>query len=88
MLELYIWNTLKTDELKVLYSTIPNRIQAGVKKCEMTCQIFTRNEVSSKIKCYVVIVLNMNIDKKTRSNNDLHLLICCNTRIKVHKVCR
>ena len=46
---------MKTDDLKVLYSTIPNRLQAvirtncGVTTCEMTCQIFTRNEISSKI---------------------------------------
>ena len=61
---------MKTDELKVLYSTIPNRIQAvnriqaGVTKCEMTCKIFTRNEISSKKKCYIAIVLHMKIDKK------------------------
>ena len=55
--DLYGWYTLKTDDLKVLYSTIPNRIQAairtngGVTKCEMVCQIFTRNEISCKINC-------------------------------------
>ena len=64
-----IWYALKTDGLKVLYSTIPNRIQAAIRtngsvtKYEITCLIFTKNEINSKIKCCVTIVLYMSLDK-------------------------
>ena len=55
---------LKTDDIKLQYSTMQNRIQAvirakgGLTKYKMTSQI------------------------KPRNNNDLHLLIYCNTKLK------
>ena len=58
-----IFGTLKTDDQKVLCSTMPKRIQAvirakgGVTKLKMTCQTFTGNEISFKVRCFVVTVL-------------------------------
>ena len=46
----------------------------GVTKCKMTCQIVAGNEISFKIKCFVVTVLYMCFNKH-RANNALHLLI-------------
>ena len=48
---------------------MPKRIQAvittngGFTKCKMACQIFAGNEISFKIKCFVVTVLYMCFDK-------------------------
>ena len=52
-----------------MHSAMPKRIQAvitangGVTKCKTTCQIFAGNEISFKIKCFVVIVLYMWFNK-------------------------
>ena len=52
-----------------MHSAMLKRIQAvittngGVTKCKMACQIFAGNEISLKIKCFVVTVLNMCLNK-------------------------
>ena len=63
------WCTLNSDDLEVMHSSMQKRIRAvittngGVTKCNMTCQIFAENEISFKIKCFVVTVLNMCFNK-------------------------
>ena len=58
-----MWCTLNSDDLELMLSAIQKTIQAvittigGVTKCKMTCQIFAENEISFKIKCFVVTVL-------------------------------
>ena len=60
-----IWCTLNSDDIEVMHSAMPKRIQAvittygGVTKCKMTSQIFAGNEISFKIKCFVVTVLDV-----------------------------
>ena len=64
-----IWCTLNLDDREVMHSVVPKRIQAvittngSVTKCKMTCQVFTGNEISFKIKCFVVTVLYMCFNK-------------------------
>ena len=64
-----IWCTLNSDDLEVIHSAMPKRIQAvistksGVTKCKMTCHIFAGNEINFKIKCFVVTVLYMCFNK-------------------------
>ena len=63
-------NNWNSDDLEVMHSVMPKRIQAvittngGVTKYKMTCQIFSGNEISFKIKCFVVTVLYMCFNKK------------------------
>ena len=52
-----------------MHLAMPKRIQAvittngGVTKCKMTCQIFAGNEISFKIKFFVVTVLYICFNK-------------------------
>ena len=64
-----IWCTLNSDDLEGMHLAIPKRIRAvitangGVTKCKMTCQIFAGNEINFMIKCFVVTVLYMYLNK-------------------------
>ena len=77
-----IWCTLNSDDLEVMHSAMPKRIQdvitiiGGVTKFNMTCQVFARNEISFKIKCFLLQCYTCVLIKH-RTNNDLHLLIHC-----------
>ena len=70
LFENYIPKCYKVKRILISFNCFSEyRIQAvirtngGVTKCEIACQIFTRNEINSKMKCFVVIVLYMCIDK-------------------------
>ena len=46
---------------KIIQTVIPTN--EGVTKCKMACQVFTGNEISFKIKCFVVTVLSIHVLK-------------------------
>ena len=62
---------MNSDDLEVMHSAMPKRMQAVIKlqlmvvllSVRMTCQTFAGNEISFKIKCFAIAVLYMCFDK-------------------------